>query len=114
MNFEQYVPAALIFAAIFGTWFDMRRQVTSVRDEIKDVRTEVKDVRTDLGQEIKDVRTNLGQEIKDVRTNLGNEIRDVRTELFTLNGRVSHIEGLLTPRPQHPPAAAEGHPSAVK
>ena len=60
MNFEDYVPAAIIAVAILGTWIDVRREVSGLRGD-----------------------------------------------LFTLNGRVSNIEGLLTPKPAEPtPSAA--------
>lgn len=64
MNFEEFVPAAIIATVILGTWIDVRR-----------------------------------------------EIGDVRRELFTLNGRVSHIEGLLSPAPPDSSTAAGDEPS---
>ncbi len=73
MNFEEYVPAAIITAAILGTWIDVRR-------EIGDMRREVGDVRREVG--------------------------GLRSEFFTLNGRVSHIEGLLSPTPATPKSSA--------
>ena len=67
MNFEDYVPAAIIAVAILGTWIDVRREVSGLRGD-----------------------------------------------LFTLNGRVSNIEGLLTPKPVEPtpPAATESNQQA--
>ena len=41
MNFEQYVPAAIIAAAILGTWFDVRREISDMRREIGGVRGEL-------------------------------------------------------------------------
>ena len=68
MNFEEFVPAAIVATVILGTWIDVRRG-----------------------------------------------IGDVRRELFTLNGRVSHIEGLikglLSPAPPDSSAAAGDEPS---
>ena len=58
MNFEDYVPAAIIAAAILGTWIDVRREISGLRGE-----------------------------------------------LFTLNGRVNHIEGLLSPKSATPASA---------
>ncbi|WP_446830778.1 hypothetical protein [Candidatus Foliamicus sp.] len=48
MNFEEYVPAAIIAAAILGAWFDLRREVGDIRREIGDVRREVSGLRGEL------------------------------------------------------------------
>lgn len=48
MNFEKYVPAAIIAAAILGTWIDVRGEISDVRNEISDVRREVSGLRAEL------------------------------------------------------------------
>ena len=40
MNFEEYVPAAIIAAAVLGTWIDMRREIGDVRREVSGLRSE--------------------------------------------------------------------------
>ena len=64
MSFLEYVPAAIITAAIIGVWFDVRR-----------------------------------------------EIAGVRRDIFALNGRVSRIEGLLTPDPRTAPPESVEQPA---
>lgn len=64
MSFEEYVPAAIITAAIIGVWLDVRR-----------------------------------------------EIAGVRRDIFALNGRVSRIEGLLTPDPRTTPPESVEQPA---
>ncbi|MCY4164857.1 MAG: hypothetical protein OXF03_01720 [Gammaproteobacteria bacterium] len=41
MNFEKYVPAAIIAAAILGTWIDVRQEIGDVRREVGDLRGEL-------------------------------------------------------------------------
>ena len=41
MNFEEYVPAAIIAAAILGTWIDVRREIGDVRREVSGLRGEM-------------------------------------------------------------------------
>ena len=41
MNFEEYVPAAIIAAAILGTWIDVRREIGDVRREVSGLRGEL-------------------------------------------------------------------------
>ena len=60
----------------------------------------------DLRSEIGDVRREIG----DVRR----EVSGLRAELFAVNGRVSHIEGLLTPRPQDSPATVAPDSAGAK
>ena len=48
MNFEEYVPAAIIAAAVLGTWIDVRREIGDVRREIGDVRREVSGLRGEM------------------------------------------------------------------
>jgi len=48
MNFEKYVPAAIIAAAILGTWIDVRQEIGDIRQEIADVRREVGELRGEL------------------------------------------------------------------
>lgn len=41
MNFEDYVPAAIIAAAILGTWIDVRREIGDMRREVSGLRGEL-------------------------------------------------------------------------
>ena len=41
MIFEEYVPAAIIAAAILGTWIDVRREIGDVRREVSGLRGEM-------------------------------------------------------------------------
>ncbi len=41
MNFEKYVPAAIIAAAILGTWIDVRQEIGDVRREVGELRGEL-------------------------------------------------------------------------
>lgn len=41
MNFEEYVPAAIIAAAVLGTWIDVRREIGDVRREVSGLRGEM-------------------------------------------------------------------------
>ena len=41
MNFDEYVPAAIIAAAVLGTWIDVRREIGDVRREVSGLRGEM-------------------------------------------------------------------------
>jgi len=41
MNFEKYVPAAIIAAVILGTWIDVRQEIGDVRREVGELRGEL-------------------------------------------------------------------------
>ena len=41
MSFEEYVPAAIIAAAVLGTWIDVRREIGDVRREVSGLRGEL-------------------------------------------------------------------------
>ena len=89
MKFEKYVPAAIIAAAILGTWIDVRGEIGDIREEIGGVREEVRGELSGLREEVRGEISGLREEVR-------GEIRGLRGELFALNGRVSRIEGLLS------------------
>lgn len=93
MKFEKYVPAAIIAAAILGTWIDVRGEIGDIREDFSE---EIGGLREEFSEEIGGLREEVRGEISGLREEVRGEISGLRGELFTLNGRVSRIEGLLS------------------